>query len=143
MNDTTMIRLVARRLFCDERHAEERIAVVLQELHDRLTPKEADDVAAQLPPRIKRVWRENDASDRTVARYGRAELIDRVKRRAGLADEDEAEQTVKAVFHVLQNLLGSATGKEGEAWDILSQLPKDLKLLWLEAGEPSRPREED
>jgi hypothetical protein len=39
------------------------------------------------------------------------------------------------VFKGLQRVLGSATGKEGEAWDILSQLPKDLKQLWLEASE--------
>jgi hypothetical protein len=35
---------------------------------------------------------------------------------------------------VLQRLLGSTTGMEGEAWDIFSQLPKDLKRLWLEAA---------
>ena len=36
-----------------------------------------------------------------------------------------------AVFATLQELLGSPTGMEGEAWDLMSQLPKDLKKLWL------------
>ena len=34
----------------------------------------------------------------------------------------------------LQRALGSPTGREGEAWDVLSQLPKDLKGLWLDAS---------
>jgi hypothetical protein len=33
----------------------------------------------------------------------------------------------------LQKLLGSPTGLEGEAWDVMSQLPKDLKKLWAGA----------
>jgi hypothetical protein len=38
---------------------------------------------------------------------------------------------------VLQKALGSLTGKEGEAWDIYSQLPKGLKNLWLSSAEKS------
>lgn len=39
----------------------------------------------------------------------------------------------EAVCRTLQ--LGNSTGKEGEAWNILSQLPKDLKTLSMQAGE--------
>jgi hypothetical protein len=39
-----------------------------------------------------------------------------------------------AVFKVLQVLLQSPTGQEGEAWDVFSQLPKDLKRMWLAAA---------
>ncbi len=53
---------------------------------------------------------------------------------AGLDDEGEAEEAVTAVFAVLQEALGSPGGKEGEAWHVLSQLPADLKQLWLSAG---------
>jgi uncharacterized protein (DUF2267 family) len=53
---------------------------------------------------------------------------------AGLADDREAERAVLAVFATLQELLGSPSGQSGEAWDVMSQLPKDLKRLWLEAA---------
>lgn len=53
---------------------------------------------------------------------------------AGLPDDAEAERAVRAVFGALQHSLGSPTGREGEAWDIFSQLPKDLKTLWLDAA---------
>ena len=49
----------------------------------------------------------------------------------------EAERAVSAVFAALQRLLGSPSGQEGEAWDVMSQLPKDLKKLWMEAGRKS------
>ena len=35
--------------------------------------------------------------------------------------------SLTAVFKALQILMNSPTGPEGEAWDIFSQLPKDLK----------------
>ncbi len=57
-----------------------------------------------------------------------------MRQRAVLPDDAEAERAVKAVFAALQRLLGSRTGLEGEAWDIFSQLPKDLKQLWVEAA---------
>ncbi len=52
---------------------------------------------------------------------------------AGLTDDEEAERAVSAIFAALQKLLGSPTGQEGEAWDVMSQLPKDLKKLWADA----------
>jgi uncharacterized protein (DUF2267 family) len=52
-----------------------------------------------------------------------------------LPDDAEAERAVRAVFGALQRLLGSRTGREGEAWDVFSQLPKDLKQLWLDAAD--------
>jgi len=135
MDERTFTRQVARRLLCDERRAGGIIFSVLQELRDRLTPGEAADVAAQLPHGLKGMWQEGERENRKVSRVHREEFVGRVRVRAGLPDDAEAERGVKAVFVELQRLLGSATGKEGEAWDVLSQLPKDLKLLWLEAAE--------
>ena len=40
---------------------------------------------------------------------------------------------IAVVFATLQELLGSPTDIEGEAWDVMSQLPRDLKKLWLGA----------
>ncbi len=55
----------------------------------------------------------------------------------GLRDESQAEDAVVSVFGVLQEALGSPTGREGEARHVFSQLPGDLKELWLSAAEGS------
>jgi uncharacterized protein (DUF2267 family) len=135
MDERTFIRDVAHRLSCDERRAEAVTCVVLQALRDRLTPKEASDVAAQLPTGLRRIWNDGESAQRRVERIHRAELIGRIRQRAVLPDDAEATRGAKAVFGALQRLLGSPTGTEGEAWDIFSQLPKDLKSLWLESSE--------
>ena len=130
----SLVREVSERLGCAQRQAQGMTFAVLQELRDRLTPKEAADVAAQLPAALKPLWLEQEQPGRRVRRIHKEEFIGRVRRRAGLESDEQAEKTVRVVFRALQRLLGSATGKEGEAWDIFSQLPKDLKTLWLEAG---------
>jgi uncharacterized protein (DUF2267 family) len=134
MDKRTFIREVAGRLGCDERRAVGITFVVLQELRNRLTPAEVADVAAQLPRELRHWWQEHDYPDRRVARTHRREFLGRVRRWTALADEMEAERAVRAVFAVLQRLLGSPTGMEGEAWDIFSQLPLDLKSLWVTSG---------
>ena len=114
MDDRAFLRGVSERLECDERRAESVAFAVLQELRDRLTPAERRE---QPPSRVRR-----------------DEFVGRVRQRAVLPDDAEAERAVRAVFAQLQALLGSATGREGEAWDIYSQLPKDLKTLWLDSS---------
>jgi uncharacterized protein (DUF2267 family) len=139
MDRRTFVREVGTRLGCDERRAVGITFVVLQELRNRLTPEEVRHVSAQLPPELRRFWQEHDRPDRAVARTQRAEFLGRVRRWAALVDEAEAERAVRAVFGVLQQLLGSPTGVEGEAWDIMSQLPKDLKKVWLAAAAEGHP----
>ena len=134
MRHESFVQTIADRLGCDVQRADAVLYAVLQELRDRITPKEARDVAAQLPTKIKRLWLENDHPDRVVRRMHESEFLGRVRRRALLPDDEEARRAVLVVFAALQTQLGSATGTEGEAWDIFSQLPKDLKLLWLAAG---------
>jgi uncharacterized protein (DUF2267 family)/CBS domain-containing protein len=130
----SLVREVVRRIGCERRQAEGLVFAVFQELRDRLTTKEAADVAAQLPEDLRRMWRENERPERAVRRIGKEEFLGRVRRRANLADDVEAEHVVRVVFRGLQHHLGSATGREGEAWDVFSQLPKALKVLWLDAG---------
>jgi uncharacterized protein (DUF2267 family) len=134
MDDASFIAEVARRLGCDARRAEAVSFVVFQELRARLTPREADDVAAQLPSALKRLWLEPERPNRRVARTHREEFVRHVRGWAGFPDDATAEQSIRAVFAALQHLLGSPTGLEGEAWDVFSQLPKDLKTLWVEAS---------
>lgn len=135
MDERTFIRDIARHLRCDEGRAEAVATVVLQALRNRLTPKEASDVAAQMPNGLKRMWNEGESPQRRVERLHRAEFIGHIRQRAVLPDDAEATRGAKAVFGALQRMLGSPTGTEGEAWDIFSQLPKDLKTLWLESSE--------
>jgi uncharacterized protein (DUF2267 family) len=63
------------------------------------------------------------------------QFLEEVRRMLGLADDDRAEDAVVVVFSVLQKALGSPSGREGEARHVFSQLPKDLKALWLTAAE--------
>jgi uncharacterized protein (DUF2267 family) len=134
MNERSFVKQVAERAECDERRAETLIFAVFQELRDRLTPKEASDVAAQLPISLKMLWMSFDRPDRKVRRVHEGQFLREVARMAGLDDESAAEGAVAAVFAVLQEALGSPTGTAGEAWHVMSQLPADLKQLWLGAS---------
>ena len=135
MKDGPFVQVVAERFGCVERRAETLIFAVFQELRDRLTPAEAADVAAQLPHSLKLLWLSFDYPGRRVRRVHEYQFLEEVGRMLGLENEDRAEEAVVAVFSVLQEALGSPTGKEGEARHIFSQLPSDLKALWLTAAE--------
>jgi uncharacterized protein (DUF2267 family) len=134
MNDMQFVRQVADRTYGDERRAESLIFAVFQELRDRLTPNEAADVAAQLPSSLKMLWMSFDRPGRKVRRVHEGQFVREVARMAGLEDATEAEGAVTAIFSVLQEALGSPTGTTGVANHILSQLPADLKQLWLSAS---------
>lgn len=135
MDERTFIREVACRLGADERRAEGIVFAVFQQLRDRLPAKEAHHVASQMPTGLKRLWQEDQRATPGVSPVNGQEFVGRVRRQAALPDDAEATRAVQAVFAALQHLLGSPTGKEGEAWDVFSVLPKDLKKLWLAAGE--------
>jgi uncharacterized protein (DUF2267 family) len=137
MDRNTFLRKVEERVGCDARRAEGLTFAVFQELRDRLTAGEAADVHAQLPRALKPLWEFLDRPGRRVRKLHEPEFLSEVRLIASLPDEVEAERAVVAVFATLQELLGSPSGTEGEAWDVLSQLPKDLKKLWLRAHECS------
>jgi uncharacterized protein (DUF2267 family) len=129
--------MLGAELGCDRERAEALTLVVFHELRDRLTTKESRDLASQLPQPLQRVGREGETPDRPPRKVHAAEFIGRVRRRAVLPDDAEAERAVRAVFGALRTLLGSPSGLAGEAWDVFSVLPKDMKQLWL-ASEPER-----
>lgn len=133
MDKKAFIHRVSERMRCDERWAESLTFAVFQELRDRLTPGEAADVDAQLPAGLKSLWESLDHPGRKVRRVHEQQFIGEVRLIASLPDEREAERAVTAVFATLQELLSSPSGMEGEAWDVMSQLPKDLKKLWVNA----------
>ena len=134
MKDRIFVRDVAERFGCDERRAETLIFAVFQELRDRLTPEEAADAAAQLPASLKMLWSSFDYPGRVVRRVHEYQFLDEVRRMVGFEEESQAEDAVVCVFGVLQKALGSLAGREGEARHVFSQLPSDLKRLWLTAA---------
>jgi uncharacterized protein (DUF2267 family) len=134
MNEKSFIRDVAERAECDERRAEILTFAVFQELRDRLTPTEAAKVAAQLPTSLKMLWMSFDRPDRQVRRVHEPQFLNEVARMTALQTEDKAERAVVAVFGALQDAFGYLGGTAGTAGHVMSQLPNDLKRLWLAAG---------
>ncbi len=138
MDRLAFIGEVARRMACDAERAEALTFAVLQELTERLTPKEVSDVAAQMPLALRRLWTSLERPNRPVRRIHAAEFVGEVRKLMGLPNEAEARRAVMSVFAALQKLLGSPGGLEGEAWDVMSQLPKDLKKMWIEAAHATK-----
>jgi len=103
-------------------------AVVLHALRDRLTPEEADQVVAQLPLELKTVWEEGEQVERTPLKLKWEAFLERVRRETGLTSAREARWMTLAVFAALKEQLSP-----GEAGDVLAQLPKSIKEVWVEA----------
>jgi len=103
-------------------------AAVLRALRDRLTPAEADQVAAQLPLELKNLWEEAPAGVARPVKMHRQQFYERVTEEAGLPSTREGRWMTLAVFAALKEQLSP-----GEAEDVLAQLPKDLKEVWAEA----------
>ena len=129
MTTLTFYRKVLEETGQASREAAKRAtAAVLHALRDRLTPEEADQVAAQLPRELKAVWEAGGAPGRRPVKLDRKEFYERVKAEAGLASQRESRWYTIAVFAALKAQLSP-----GEAEDIWAQLPKDLKEVWEEA----------
>jgi len=143
MNEKEFINRVAHRAGTGVEGAGAITYAVFQELRERITPKEAFHVASQLPPDLQVLWLENERIDRGVRRTHETEFLARVRYYASLDDFGQAERGVRAVFATLQDALGSPTGAEGEAWDVFSQLPKDLKKIWLSAHQANTTSDTD
>jgi uncharacterized protein (DUF2267 family) len=139
MEEKKFIHTVAAQLGVDSEGAKKIVSAVFRELHDRLTSKEAADAAAQMPTGLKRLWMASEFPGREVRRIHKREFVREVAELAEI-QENEASHAVKVVFRALQTLLKSPTGQEGEAWDIFSQLPKDLKKIWMDAARPQAAR---
>jgi len=108
--------------------AQRGTAAVFHALRDRLTPREADQLKAQLPRDLKEVWAEGELADRVPLKLSREEFFDRVKVETHASATRDVRWMTLAVFAALKEQLSP-----GEAGDVYAQLPKDLKELWAEA----------
>lgn len=125
MTATMFYRRVMGDAGLERTDAKRATAAVLHALRDRLTPEEATQAAAQLPRELKLVWRSGEAPRRRPMKMHRREFYDRVRGDAGLASLVEARNVTRSIFGALKDQLSP-----GEADDVLSQLPKDLKDVW-------------
>jgi uncharacterized protein (DUF2267 family) len=105
-------------------------AAVFHALRDRITPDEADQLRAQLPDALKTLWEQGETADRKPLKMHREDFYERVREEAKVPRR-EARRVTLAVFAVLKKQLSP-----GEAEDVFSQLPKDLKDLWVESQSP-------
>jgi uncharacterized protein (DUF2267 family) len=133
MDQTEFLNQVEKRSGLTRDQAYKVMLAALQELHDRLSPKEADDLGAQLAGEIKAMWFGLNAPGREVRRTHKKDFVRHIAEAAEISEVD-AGRALMAVFKTLQMALASPTGREGEAWDVFSQLPKDLKQVWMAAA---------
>lgn len=117
----------------ERQRAEEVTTVVLGTLCGRITHNEAKDLAAQLPEGIDALCHGGilkELVQRVVGpkRLERDAFVSAVADKAHFADRVEAERATTAVFHTLKEQI-----TPGEAHDVASQLPKQLKVMWLES----------
>ena len=101
---------------------------VLQALRDRLTPKEAEQASAQLPTELKDLWHGGPPPPPHPVRMHRRDFYTRVMTQGGLGSMRKAEIATDAVFAALKDQISP-----GECDDILAQLPRDLKRVWMHA----------
>jgi uncharacterized protein (DUF2267 family) len=129
MTTDVFLRAVQEKVGLADREAARRgTAAVFHALRDRLTPVEADQVAAQLPAPLRALWRAGERPRQKPVRLRRDEFYRRVAAEAGGVTRRDARDVTVGVFATLK-----AAISEGEADDVLAQLPRDLKSVWAEA----------
>src|ERR1051325_12237774 len=119
---------MAQTGFTDLETVERVTAAVMHALRDRLTPEEARQAAAQLPRDLKRVWFYGEARGRRPIKMHRKDFYERVRGEAGLAAPRDARIATTGVSAALKLTLSP-----GEGEDVMAQLPRDLKDLWVAA----------
>lgn len=120
--------LVSTGAFESVEEAVRAASVVLTCLEQRLTAEEAEDLNAQLPIKLKEMLTEVKRPEigKPVVRMHKKEFLEAICSALDI-DAPRAEAIVRNVFLTLR-----AHISEGEARDVASQLPLDLKPLWAE-----------
>lgn len=122
------------RAFLEKLHAlsdlhgeqlEAAAASVLCGLEQRLTADERFDLEAQLPSKLRGLLQRCDRHAASAPRrFGLSELYDKVSTDMGVS-RDEAVTIVRAVILAVKYQIS-----QGEAEDVASQLPGDMKQIW-------------
>lgn len=96
----------------------------LHTLRDRLTVDESADLGAQLPMLIRGLYYEGWDPSRVPVKMKAAEFLENFALQAGCLPDAAAEDALRAANRVL---LRHVT--EGEALDVLTSLPEDVRNL--------------
>jgi CBS domain-containing protein/uncharacterized protein (DUF2267 family) len=113
--------------------AEQAIQSVLCVMEQRLMSDEARHMEAQLPRKVVALLERCERhQERPYRKFGRMEFLGMVAEDLGM-DVQEAERITRTVLATVREHI-----TEGEAMDVLGQLPRDLRTLW-ESADTSPP----
>jgi len=105
--------------------AEEAAVSVLCALEQRIFFQEARDLEAQLPSKLTELLHRCERHEgERPEKFGRDEMLRRVGEELHL-EPDAVEPVVRAVLNAIRDQIS-----EGEAEDVMGQLPEDLRHLW-------------
>jgi uncharacterized protein (DUF2267 family) len=121
-------RLMPRLRTADIWHADRSMLVVLGALGDAVSPKEASDLASQLPDAYHDLLAERAERAAPPQLADRAAFLDRVQRELGLASRDEAERVAASVMAVLKEAV-----TPGEIEEVASELEPGLRAMLEQA----------
>ncbi len=124
MTNDEFLRAVQERLgFTDKAEVETAVRSVLAATADRLTPEEANDLAGQLPHEVADFIRRRRPA---VQKMDYDTYINRIQRDLDLMEPTQAERVVRGVLGVVRDAVG-----EGEWEDVVSQMPADMKEMFV------------
>jgi uncharacterized protein (DUF2267 family) len=123
VRDPDLIGRVAELTGLDREQARRAAEAALETLAVRISAGEVEDFLADLPRDLQPAIERGLAESRSATVMTADEFVARVAQREGVSLE-EAEQHVRAVFHVLREVL---TGKEFS--DVAAQLSRDYAPL--------------
>ncbi len=113
----------------DRKLAEQAIQSVLCVMEQRLMSEEARHMEAQLPRKVVAMLeRCPKHQDKPYRKFGREEFLGMVCEDLGVGME-EAERITCAVLSTVREHIS-----DGEAMDVLGQLPRELRTLWEPTG---------
>lgn len=105
--------------------AEQAAVSVLCAVEQRINSEETEDLEAQLPGKLTELLHRCERhEDELPGGFGREELLKRVGEDLAL-NPDAVAPVVRAVLNAVRDQIS-----EGEAEDVMDQLPEDLKELW-------------
>jgi uncharacterized protein (DUF2267 family) len=106
--------------------AEAAATSVLCAIEQRILPEEARDMESQLPAKLTGLLQRCERHEQGAAprKFGREEMFRMVGEDLAL-QPDAVEPVVRAVCNVLRDRLS-----DGEAQEVMDQLPEDLRELW-------------
>ena len=114
----------------DQQKAYVGLRATLHALRDRLPPKNAINLSAQLPMLVRGFYFEGwHLEDKPLNYRHKDEFLQLVSKEAPSVEEDEIERVVTAVFHRLSIELSP-----GEADKVRKMLPEELRELWPISG---------